>query len=390
MWHRIIPALVIALVIYFVWQEAQQGHLGVIPPAILEITSNTDAQVYVDGQLSGTIRASQMRILNNLKPGRHIIGLAALGFKSKSVGIAVENGQKLEQVFALEPEAVAAVPKTKTVAFDDLEKSINDADDGAVLFLAAGDYRLSSTISIQKSISLIGAGQTKTHVFSRAGTALMSFKNGELHLKGIDFVHTGKQKADVLDVKDAQIDIEDCRFAGGYTPDSPRKDGDGLWLHGRSSGKITKSRFERNVLNGLEVRDTTDVRLENNELNSNQSSGLSVWEDAKVQIVKSTAEFNNDEGIYASDQAFVTVEQSKLLFNTTSGISFNKSATGSVVKNTIISNKFGIEIMAQSSVSVAQNIFSLQTEAIYIAKKASATIGQNTFKKNGQDVVHEK
>ena len=390
MWHRIIPALVIALVIYFVWQEAQQGHLGVVPPAILEITSNTDAQVYIDGQLSGTIRASQMRILNNLKPGRHIIGLAALGFKSKSVGIAVENGQKLEQVFVLEPEAVAAVPKTKTVAFDDLEKSINDADDGAVLFLAAGDYRLSNTISIQKSISLIGAGQTKTHVFSRASVALMSFKNGELHLKGIDFVHTGKQKADVLDVKDAQIDIEDCRFAGGYTPDSPRKDGDGLWLHGRSRGKITKSRFERNVLNGLEVRDTTDVRLENNELNSNQSSGLSVWEDAKVQIVKSTAEFNNDEGIYASDRAFVTVEQSKLLFNTTSGISFNKSATGSVVKNTIISNKFGVEIMAQSSVSVAQNIFSLQTEAIYIAKKASATIGQNTFKKNGQDVVHEK
>jgi hypothetical protein len=109
---------------------------------------------------------------------------------------------------------VIKLPKTKTVGFKDLERSLTNAEDGAVLFLAAGDYQLSSMVTVHKSISLIGAGQALTHVFSSAAVALMQFRGGELHLKGISFIHTGKQKADVLDVKDAQINIEDCRFTG--------------------------------------------------------------------------------------------------------------------------------------------------------------------------------
>jgi parallel beta-helix repeat protein len=389
MWRKLIPTLVIALAVYFVWQEASQGRIGVIAPGVVTITTNTDAQLYVDGQLSGTIRASQMRVLNDLKPGRHIIGLTALGYKSKNVGVMVENGQKLEQAFTLEPEVIA-VPKTKTVGFKDLERSIERAEDGAVLFLAAGDYQLSSMVTVHKSISLIGAGQALTRVFSSASVALMRFQGNELHLKGIGFIHTGKQKADVLDIKDAKINIEDCRFSGGYTPDSPRKDGDGVWLHGDSSGKIIQSQFERNALNGLEVRDTSEVLLENNQFNRNESAGLSIWENAKVQVLNSSFEFNKKKGIQASDQAKLTIERNKILFNTGSGIAFYKSATGSLENNSVIANKFGIEIMDNSSVSVSKNLFSRQDEAIYVGKQARATIGKNTFSKNTQNVVYEK
>ncbi len=389
MWRKLIPTLVIALAVYFVWQEASQGRIGVIAPGVVTITTNTDAQLYIDGQLSGTIRASQMRVLNDLKPGRHIIGLTALGYKSKNVGVMVENGQKLEQAFTLEPEVIA-VPKTKTVGFKDLERSISNAEDGAVLFLAAGDYQLSNMVSVHKSISLIGAGQALTRVFSSASVALMRFQGGELHLKGISFVHTGKQKADVLDIEDAKINIEDCRFTGGFTPDSPRKDGDGVWLHGHSSGKIIQSQFERNALNGLEVRDTSDVLLENNQFNRNDSAGLSVWENAKVRVLNSTFEFNKKKGIQASDQAKLTIERNKILFNTGSGIAFYKSATGSLENNSVIANKFGIEIMDDTSVSVSKNLFSRQDEAIYVGKQARATIGKNTFSKNTQNVVYEK
>ena len=389
MWRRLIPAFVIAFIAYFVWQEVQQGRIGVVPSAILEITSNTDAQVYIDGQLSGTIRASQMRIVNDLKPGRHIVGLSALGFKSKNIGVMIEPGQKLEQTFKLEPEAVA-VPTTKTVAFNDLEQSINNAVDGAVLFLAAGDYQLSRMLEVGKSISLIGTGRATTRVFSSAREAVLRFRNGTLHLKGISFVHTGKQTADVLDVKDATIKIEDCRFTGGYSTDTPHTDGDGIWIHGRSSGSIVKSRFERNALNGLEMTGNSSIKLEQNEFMRNESSGLSIFKNALVQVIGNRIEFNKKKGIQVSDQASVRLIQNKIMFNSGSGIAFFDSAKGTVHNNTLISNKFGVVINDQSTVDVLQNFFSSHTEALYIAKKAQATIGQNTFQKNEQNVVREK
>lgn len=389
MWRKLIPALVMAIAVYFVWQETSQGRIGLVSPGVVTVSTNTDAQLYIDGQLSGSIRASQLRVLNDLKPGRHILGLTALGFKSKNVGVMVENGQRVEQVFKLEPEIVP-VPKTKTVAFNNLEQSIANADDGAVLFLAAGEYKLLTTVKVQKSISLIGAGQALTRISSSLGVAVMAFKTGQLHLKGISFLHTGKQKSDVLDIKDAQIKIEDCRFSGGYTPETPRKDGDGVWLHGRSSGTIINSRFERNTLNGLEVRDDSDVLLENNQFNRNDAAGLSVWETAKVRVLKSFMNFNKKKGIQASDQASVTISGNSLSFNAGSGISFYGSAKGLVENNSLISNKFGMEIMEQSTVTVAKNNFYRHDEAIYVAKKATATIGQNTFENNGQKIVYEK
>jgi parallel beta-helix repeat protein len=389
MWRKLIPALVVAIAVYFVWQETTQGRIGLVSPGVVTVSTNTDAQLYIDGQLSGTIRASQMRVLSDLKPGRHILGLTALGYKSKNLGVMVENGQKLEQVFKLEPEVIA-LPKIKTVGFNDLAQSIANAEDGAVLFLAAGEYKLLSTIKVQKSISLIGAGQALTRISSSASVALMSFKTAELHLKGIGFVHTGKQKADVLDIKDAQIKIEDCRFSGGYTPDSPRKDGDGIWLHGRSSGSIINSWFERNAMNGLEVRDDSNVMLVNNKFNRNQSAGLSIWDDAKVEVSNSVIEFNKKRGIYASNQASATISRNTLTFNQSSGITFSGSATGVVENNTLIGNTFGMEIMEQSTVSVSKNKFNRHDQAIYVAKQATAKIGQNGFENNKQKIVYEK
>jgi parallel beta-helix repeat protein len=385
----LIPVLVVAVAVYFIWQESTQGRMGLVAPGVVTISTNTDAQLFIDGQLSGTIRASQLRVLSELKPGRHIIGLSALGFKSKNVGVMVENGQRVDQVFKLEPEIVP-VPKTKTVGFKDLEQSIANAEDGAVLFLAAGEYKLLSTINIQKSISLIGAGQAQTRISSSASVAVMGFRSAQLHLKGISFVHTGTQKADVLDIKDAQIEIEDCRFSGGYTPDSPRKDGDGIWLHGRSSGSIINSWFERNVMNGLEVRDTSRVVLANNQFKRNQSAGLSIWDDAKVEVSKSVFEFNKKRGIYVSNQASATISRNSLTLNQSSGITFSGSSTGLVENNTLIGNTFGMEIMEQSTVSVSKNSFNRHDQAIYVDKQATVTIGQNSFENNKQKIVYEK
>jgi parallel beta-helix repeat protein len=259
-----------------------------------------------------------------------------------------------------------------------------------VLFLAAGDYQLSDRLEVSKSISLIGTGQATTNVFSSASQAVLRFRDGALHLKGISFIHTGKQTADVLDVKDARIKIEDCRFTGGYSSDTPRTDGDGIWIHGRSSGSIIKSRFERNALNGLEMTGDSSIKLEQNEFMRNESSGLAVFKNARLQVVGNRIEFNKKKGIQVSDQASVRLVQNKIMFNSGSGVAFFDTAKGTVNNNTLIANKFGVVINDQSTVDVLQNFFSNHTEALYISNKALATIGQNSFQKNTKNLVREK
>jgi parallel beta-helix repeat protein len=389
MWHRLISALAIVIILLFVWQEVKQGRAGIVPAGVVKITSNTDAQVYVDNQSKGTIRASQPRVLSDLKPGRHIIGLSALGFKSKNIAVMVQNGQQLEQAFNLETEA-AVTPSINTVGFKDLAQSLESAEDGAVLFLAAGEYQLSSNLEVQKSISLIGAGLSQTRITSSLAGVMMRFSGSELHLKGISFVHTGKQKSDVVSIEDAKIKIEDCRFSGGYSTDKPRKDGDGLWLHGHSSGSIVRSHFENNSMNGLEIQDSSNIRLEHNELTRNDIVGLSIWNTAKVEAFDNTMFLNKKKGVQVSDQAWVRLVRNKITFNTDSGISFFGSSSGTVENNTLIANQYGLEIMGQSTVSVSKNLITKHQEAIYTGKNAHPTIGQNTFLKNDKNLTYEK
>lgn len=389
MWHRLISALAIVVILLFVWQEVKQGRAGIVSAGVVKITSNTDAQVYIDNQSKGTIRASQTRVLNDLKPGRHIIGLSAMGFKSKNIVLTLQNGQQLERTFNLVPEALST-PTTKTVGFKDLAQSIENAEDGAVLFLAAGDYELSSSLNVEKSISLIGAGLSLTRITSSVAGVMIRFSGNDLHLKGISFVHLGKQKSDVLSIEDAKIKIEDCRFAGGYSADKPRKDGDGLWLHGHSSGSIVHSRFENNAMNGLEIQDNSNIRLERNEFARNDIVGLSIWNTAKVQAFDNTMLLNKKKGIQVSDQAWVTLARNKISFNSDSGISFFGTTSGTVENNTLIANQYGLEIMGESTVSVSKNLISRHQEAIYMGKKAHPKIGQNTFLKNDKNLTYEK
>jgi parallel beta-helix repeat protein len=259
-----------------------------------------------------------------------------------------------------------SVALNKTVALNDLERSINKAKDGDTLYLAAGDYKLAHLVNVQKSISLIGTGMAKTRVISSLNQEVLRFVKVNVNLKGIAFVHLGKQKADVLNIVDSKIKIDDCSFSGAFSPDSPAKVGDGIWVHGRSSGKISNSQFMNNSLRGLEITDDSSLDLDHVEMAHNRS-GLSLYKNGKVHVVNSVIQFNSF-----------------------SGITFANASTGTVLNNTIENDNYGIEILDSSSVSVSNNKISSQKEAIYVAKKAHATIGENTFESNGSDVVYEK
>ncbi len=254
----------------------------------------------------------------------------------------------------------------KTVALNDLERSLRAAKDGDTLFLAEGDYKLSHLINVQKSISLVGMGATKTRVISSLNQEVMRFVNVSLSLKGIGFVHLGKQKADVLNIVDSKIKIDGCSFSGAFSSDSPAKVGDGIWVHGRSSGKISNSQFMDNSLRGLEITDNSNLELDHVQMNHNRS-GLSLYKKGKVRVVGSVFQFNSY-----------------------SGITFANTSSGEVSSNTLESDNYGIEILDSSTVSVSNNKISSQKEAIYVGKKAHAKIGENTFESNGSDVVYEK
>ncbi|MGB7115678.1 MAG: hypothetical protein WBD56_06010, partial [Anaerolineales bacterium] len=128
-------------------------------------------------------------------------------------------------------EALAAVPPESTILLD------------------PGTYRLKHKLEIDKTISLRGAGIDQTIVVGDDATYLIRFTGpGKFTLQGITLRYEGTSWANVMSVKDGDIDFSDCSFTGGVYDDNEDKGGAGLFTSGNTTGDIADCRSEDNGL----------------------------------------------------------------------------------------------------------------------------------------------
>ncbi len=252
------------------------------------------------------------------------------------------------------------------VAFDDLENAINTAKVGAVLHLAAGDYVLSKSLDIQKSITLIGAGKTKTRILSSADRYALFFDGIQLHLQGINFEHVGQENSDILLIENSTFSIEDCRFTGSAKPTS-NEVGIGLYLYGHSDGVISKSLFDHNSTYGMYIANNSSVKLEHNKFNNNGSVGVAFWDTSQGEVLENTMQSNE-----------------------LAGIAFTGFSKGRIYKNIISKSRYGIRLRFDSQISVIENTFQENSNAIYLAEKAQSTLARNIFLNNDQEILDER
>ena len=371
-WRRLIPMLVIAFAIFYVWQEAQPQSLKQeiqdTDLYILEIKVNVDAQVVFDGQPLGIFRANRVQKLTKIKGNHHSFALSASGYQSTNIRVFVDNkpvGQTYQFSFKLKPEK-KIISNLPTVAFDDLENAINTAQVGAVLHLAAGYYPLSKRLDVQKSITLIGAGKTETRILSSAPGYALSFDGIQLHLQGIDFEHVGQAESEVVTISNSTFSIQNCRFTGGYSPKSPISNGNGLWVYGNSYGKISESIFDNNSYDGIYVEDKSNITIDHSELSNNGIMGVVFWETSQGDVSNNIMHSNGWAGAV-----------------------FTGSSKGRIYKNVISNSQDGIRLRFQSEVSVEENTFQENTIAIYLSENIQPKMSGNIFLNNNQDIMND-
>ncbi len=99
--------------------------------------------------------------------------------------------------------------------YPNLETAVTALPAGSTVLLDPGIYILKGQLDIVNSLSLTGAGMDLTTIQGNNG-ALIDFDGpGDFNAEGITFQYGGTTKANVVEIKDGNIQIINCRFTDG-------------------------------------------------------------------------------------------------------------------------------------------------------------------------------
>lgn len=109
-----------------------------------------------------------------------------------------------------------ATPRTTVRPGEDLAAVVAGADKGAVITLAAGEYRLDDTLVLLRGITLQGAGRDATTIRSAAPDGVVLALTGDpVVLRGVTLAHDGTVAASVLSAgPTASVTVSGSRVTG--------------------------------------------------------------------------------------------------------------------------------------------------------------------------------
>jgi parallel beta-helix repeat protein len=254
--------------------------------------------------------------------------------------------------YATLPEAVAAVSP------------------GAVIHLAAGTYRLTAPLTIDKPLQLIGAGMDETQIVSDATPQVILFRaDGLFVAEDMTFRYDGQEWTDTVRVVSGEVAITRCRFAGARRSQ--------LVIAGTTVGTVSDSVAESGVRGvGFTIQDEARPTLVNNNSSGN-SYGIRVSEQAEPILERNTC-LNNDfdgiefdgqsagvargnectgnrSGIAVTGNAHPTLEDNRLNENKESCVGYFDSAAGTAQRNECIGNFGGIGVTNDATPTILDN-----------------------------------
>jgi len=269
-------------------------------------------------------------------------------------------------------EALAAVPPESTILLD------------------PGTYRLKHKLEIDKTISLRGAGMDQTIVVGNDATYVIRFTGpGKFTLQGITLRYEGTPWANVVSVKDGDIDFSDCSFTGGVFDGNEKKGGAGLITRGNTSGEIADCRSEDNGNVGFNLRDDSVLTLERNTCSNNSWVGIVYWQNSGGLAKENSCLNNGFNGIAVEGQAQPTLEGNTCQGHTYTGISFGDNSRGVVRENQIMQNGLhGIRLGGNASPTLERNIIKdNQANGIRFDDNSRGVVRENQIMQNGLDGI---
>ncbi len=177
---------------------------------------------------------------------------------------------------------------------EDIRRNVNNKDLEQILasgqskiVLKSETYFISNTITIDRSLELMGRGYQNTKIISTARNCALNFiGQGKLILKSLSLEHQGENPANLVTIRGGEIEIKSCHFSGALKHDiSKNIFGAGIYCQG-CKGIVAGNIFYKNMT-GIYAGGATQIRIEGNDFTKNQIKGITYGDNAK-----STA-FNN-------------------------------------------------------------------------------------------------
>jgi parallel beta-helix repeat protein len=214
-----------------------------------------------------------------------------------------------------------------------LNKIISKVAPGATLLFESGVYQVNETVTLNKSIKMVGKGMDKTIISSNGLNQLVNTSgNYDIGWEGISFITKSGSPTTVMQIKGGTLNVQKCHFSGGII-DQEGNHGIGLFISG-----------------------VTEIDIERCQFEVNENAGL--WIDGQVQgkVVRTTF-VNNVTGLAVVGKAKIEALENTFTHNHVS-LAYDQFSKGKIVKNSFSENRGGILIKGESHVDILKNTFS--------------------------------
>jgi len=277
-----------------------------------------------------------------------------------------------------------------------LEDALNEAPEGANIYLGTGVYNLDKKLNIGKSLQLIGSGVDETEIVSDDSDYVMYIAGQEsFGIKDLSIMHKGDNYGHVLRVENVnKIEFENCRFIGAVYNEGLDMGGWGLKIDHQVYGVVKNCEAVDNQLIGIGVVSGTDskskeIKIEENICKDNGNFGIAVLGDSYASLLDNTCSGNTYSGILVSDRSSPTIENNSLTNNGESGIIFSGNSKGIARNNIMSNNRFsGITIMRDSEPLVEDNTAQENLrDGISLFDNAQGEIISNELRQNKFDGI---
>ncbi len=169
-----------------------------------------------------------------------------------------------------------------------LEEAVANAPEGGVINLGPGVHRLAAPLTIERSLTLIGAGMDETEVVCDGPNYVLYFTGGgTFSARGITFRHEGDSPADVFVADRGQVNLSRCRFSGAVVNPFTGRNA-GIRLAAYATGTVSDCDASGNSNAGILLEDEAQFTLERNTTTENQVVGI-----AFLSYTGGTARQNN-------------------------------------------------------------------------------------------------
>lgn len=272
-----------------------------------------------------------------------------------------------------------------TQTFFSLEHAITQAKENDEIVLSAGEFTLSKTIVIKKSLSIIGPKDGVAKVScSDAGVFVFDLVLGRLKCSDVRLEHRSSLPGNCLSFRSGHFELINCSFSSVCETRNGDLGGVGFLVEEANSGYIESCSFTGSSRHGAVFGNVGKLDITDCTFQQNLESGALVKGNTGCRISRCRFENNGKQGIYVRSNRDFLIEESIFGANDHCGIAVGSSSIGKIILNNCSGNgRSGICISGRANAMVQNNECRENKEAgILLLEKAVGYTDGNICMRN--------